>query len=447
MRRAIEQQLLQWKGSERRKPLVLRGARQVGKTHSLQHFGRQYYKNIAYLNFEETASAAQLFLPDLDPKRIISEISLMLDVPIVPAETLIVFDEVQACPNALAGLKYFAEKANEYHIVAAGSLLGIKLGNPAGFPVGKVNFLDLFPLSFREFLDVLDKTRLREFIDSIDKLIPLPVPVHEQLTHLLKVYTFTGGMPEVVKHYQENQDLRTVRTIQKEVLDAYLLDFSKYADPREIMKISTVWNQVQSQLAKENKKFIFSAVRKSARGREYENAVQWLLDAGLIYKSVKISTPRLPVEAYTQSNIFKIYLLDVGLLAAMADMPARILIEGDRLFTEFKGAFIENLAAVTLVGQHRKQLYYWTSQSRAEVDFIVPYQHELYPLEVKAGIATKKKSLLAYHDKYQPPKLVRTTLMNLRQDGRIVNIPLYLLHRFPSIILGEVDDNPPSLSL
>ena len=439
MRRDIEQQLLQWKTSERRKPLVLRGARQVGKTHSLQYFGRQYYKHVAYLNFEEAASASQLFLTDLDAHRIISEISLMLDMPIIPAETLIIFDEVQACPNALASLKYFAEKANHYHIAAAGSLLGVKLGKPAGFPVGKVNFLDLFPLSFCEFLDVLDKARLREYIDCIEKLTPLPAPVHEQLTHLLKVYTFTGGMPEVVKHYRENQDLRTVRTIQKEVLDAYLLDFSKHADPREIMKISTVWNQVPSQLAKENKKFIFSAVRKSARGRDYENAVQWLLDAGLIYKSMKISAPRLPVEAYSQHNIFKIYLLDSGLLAAMADLPARILVEGDRLFTEFKGAFIENLAAVTLVGQHRKQLYYWASQSRAEVDFIVPYRHELYPLEVKAGISTKKKSLLAYHDKYHPPKLVRTTLINLRQDGRVINIPLYLLHRFPAIILGDAN--------
>ncbi len=437
MRRDIEQQLLQWKSSDRRKPLVLRGARQTGKTYSLKYFGQQHYKHVVYLNFEETASASQLFQSDLDPQRIISEISLMLDMPIVPADTLIVFDEVHACPNALTSLKYFAEKANDYHVAAAGSLLGVKLGKPASFPVGKVNFLDLYPLSFCEFLDALDKSRLREYIDSIDNLAPLPVPIHEQLIYLLKVYTFTGGMPEVVMHYRENQDLRTVRTIQKEVLDAYLLDFSKHADPRELMKISTVWNQVQCQLAKENKKFIFSAVRKSARGRDYENAIQWLLDAGLIYKSVKISAPRLPLEAYAQSNIFKIYLLDVGLLAAMADMPARIMIEGDRLFTEFKGAFIENLAAVTLVGKHGKQLYYWASQSIAEVDFVVPYQHELYPLEVKAGISRRKKSLLAYDDKYHPPKLVRTTLMNLRQDGKIINIPLYLLHRFPEIVLGK----------
>ena len=437
MRRDIEQNLLQWKGSDRRKPLVLRGARQTGKTYSLREFGQQCYKRLAYLNFEETVSASQLFQADLDPQRIISEISLMLDMPIVPAETLIVFDEIQACPNALTSLKYFAEKAGEHHVAAAGSLLGVKLGKPASFPVGKVNFLDLYPLSFCEFLDALDKNRLREHIDSVDRLSPLPVPIHEQLTHLLKVYTYTGGMPEVVMHYRENQDLRTVRTIQKEVLDAYLLDLSKHADPREVMKISTVWNQVQSQLAKENKKFIFSAVRKSARGRDYENAIQWLLDAGLIYKSVKISAPRLPVEAYAQSNIFKIYLLDPGLLAAMADIPARILVEGDRLFTEYKGAFIENLAAATLVGAHGKQLYYWASDNLAEVDFVVPYEHVLYPLEVKAGISRKKKSLLAYDDRYHPSRLVRTTLMNLRQDGRIINIPLYLLHRFPEIILAE----------
>ena len=409
MQRDIKQHLLQWKDSDRRKPLVLRGARQTGKTYSLREFGQQHYKRLAYLNFEETASASQLFQADLDPYRIISEIGLMLDLPIVPGETLIFFDEIQACPNALTSLKYFAEKAGEYHVAAAGSLLGVKLGKPASFPVGKVNFLDLYPLSFCEFLDALDKSRLREHIDSIDRLNPLPAPIHEQLIQLLKVYTFTGGMPEAVMRYRENQDLHSVRTIQREVLDAYLLDFSKHAEPREVMKISTVWNQVQSQLAKENKKFIFSAVRKGARGRDYENAIQWLLDAGLIYKSVKISAPRLPVEAYAQSNIFKIYLLDPGLLAAMADIPARILIEGDRLFTEYKGAFIENLAAATLVGAHGKQLYYWASENMAEVDFVVPYEHNLYPLEVKAGISRKKKSLLAYDDRYHPSRLVRTT--------------------------------------
>lgn len=436
MRRDIEQRFLRWKGSKRRKPLVLRGARQTGKTYSLKEFGRRHYRHLAYLNFEEMMSAAQLFLADLDPHRIISEASLMLDLSITPAETLIVFDEVQACPNALTSLKYFAEKAGEYHVAAAGSLLGVKLNRPAGFPVGKVNFLDLYPLSFCEFLDALDKNRLREYIDSIDSLNPLPAPIHEQLAYLLKIYTFTGGMPEVVAHYRENRDLPSIRTIQKEVLDAYLLDFSKHASPHEVMKISTVWGQVQSQLAKQNKKFIFSAVRKSARGRDYENAIQWLLDAGLIYKSVKISVPRLPIEAYTQSNIFKVYLLDPGLLAAMADIPARILIEGDRLFTEYKGAFIENLAAVILVGRQGKPLYYWASQSLAEVDFVVPYQYELYPLEVKAGASKRKKSLLAYDNRYRPARLVRTTPMNLRQDGRIINIPLYLLHRFPEIVLN-----------
>ena len=232
MRRDIEQNLLQWKGSDRRKPLVLRGARQTGKTYSLREFGQQRYKRLAYLNFEETASASQLFQADLDPQRIISEISLMLDMPIVPAETLIVFDEVQACPNALTSLKYFAEKVDEYHVAAAGSLLGVKLGKPASFPVGKVNFLDLYPLSFCEFLDALDKSRLREYIDSFNELSPLPVPIHEELIHLLRVYTFTGGMPEAVMNYRENQDLRSVRTIQREVLDALLAGLFQACRPR-----------------------------------------------------------------------------------------------------------------------------------------------------------------------------------------------------------------------
>ena len=434
MKRDIEQQLLEWKSSNRRKPLILRGARQVGKTWCLQSFGREHYSQVAYLNFEEMPLASQLFLADLTPQRIVTEIGLLLDISITPGNTLIILDEIQACSEALNSLKYFFEKANEYHVAAAGSLLGIKLNRPRSFPVGKVNFLDLFPLSFSEFLEAMGKTKLRQYISNIDSLEPLSGPIHEQLIGLLKHYTYTGGMPEVVGHYSETKDLRTVREIQKEVLDAYLLDFSKHAEPHEVMKITTVWKQIHSQLAKENKKFIFSAIRKSARGRDYETAIQWLLDAGLIYKALNISTPKVPLDTYTQENIFKIYLLDVGLLGALTDLPVSILVEDDRLFTEFRGAFIENLVATILAPNNDKKLYYWSSQNRAEVDFIVPHELNLYPLEVKAGISRKKKSLLVYGAKFSPPQLCRTTLMNLRKDGKIINIPLYLLHRFTDLV-------------
>lgn len=433
MKRDIEQQLLQWKHSDRRKPLILRGARQVGKTWCLQSFGDQYYKQVAYLNFEEMPSASKLFLADLTPQRIIEEIGLLLDINITASDTLIILDEIQSCSEALNSLKYFSEKANEYHVATAGSLLGIKLRKSRSFPVGKVNFLDLYPLSFSEFLDAQGKTALRNYIDKIDSPQPISEPIHEQLIELLKRYTYTGGMPEVVRHYGEHNDLGTVRTIQKEVLDAYLLDFSKHAEPSEVMKITTVWNQIHSQLAKENKKFVFSAIRKSARGRDYETAIQWLLDAGLIYKATHISTPKIPIDAYAQDNIFKIYLLDVGLLGAMTNLPTSVLVEDDRLFTEFKGAFIENLAATMLAPMNDKALYYWTSKSRAEVDFVVPHELDLYPLEVKAGISKMKKSLLVYGEKFDTKQLTRTTLMNLRKDGNITNIPLYLLSRFTDL--------------
>lgn len=429
MKRDIERALLEWKHSDRRKPLILRGARQVGKTFCLQAFGRQHYTNVAYLNFEEMKSAAQLFHADLNPERIITEIGLLLDMPIVAGETLIFMDEIQASPEALNSLKYFAEKSNEHHIVTAGSLLGVKLQGSRSFPVGKVNFLDLYPMSFCEFLEALGKAPLRQYIDEVEELAPISAPIHEQLNSLLKTYTFTGGMPEVVQHYSKKLDLRAVRAIQSEILDAYLLDFSKHAKPSEVIKITTIWQQIQSQLGKENKKFIFSAIRKSARGREYEDAIQWLLDAGLIYKALHISAPKLPIDAYTKSTTFKIYLLDVGLLGAMGELPASTLVEGDRLFTEFKGALIENLVAMMLACESKNKLYYWSSGNQAEVDFVVPHGLNFYPLEVKAGISSKKKSLLVYGEKYDVPHLTRTTLMNLRKNGKITNIPLYLLHR------------------
>ena len=438
MKRDISKKLLKWKESDRRKPLILRGARQVGKTWSLHSFGEEHYQNIAYLNFEELPLASQLFKNDLNPHRIILEIGLMLDIDILPHDTLIIFDEIQACSEALNSLKYFHENANDYHLVSAGSLLGIKLNKLKSFPVGKVNFLDLYPMSFCEFLDAIGKHKLRHYIDNvnfeIENLAIISEPIHQQLVDLLKNYTFVGGMPEVVKHFCSNNNLRSVRAIQNEILDAYLLDFSKHVFAHEVMKITTIWSQIHSQLAKENKKFIFSAIKKSARGREYESAFMWLEDAGLVYKSTNVTSAKIPIDAYSHANVFKIFLLDVGLLGAMSNLPVSILVEDKRLFTEFKGAFIENLIATILAPMNNKKLFYWTSKNQAEVDFIIPYKLDIYPLEVKAGISKKKKSLLVYNDKFNPPLLTRTTLRNLRKDGNVVNIPLYLMHRFYDIV-------------
>ena len=334
--------------------------------------------------------------------------------------------EYKQCPQANS-LKYFYEEANDYHVAAAGSLLGVKTSQEQGFPVGKVNFLDLYPLSFFEFLTATNNEQLRIYLEEYESFDPLPLPLHEKLILLLKYYLFIGGMPEAVAEYIKHENVTVVREVQVEILNAYERDFAKHAPPHEIMKITTVWNQVHRQLAKENKKFIFSAIRKSARGRDYEDAIQWLIDAGLIYKSYLVESPKFPLSTYAQTTIFKIFLSDVGLLGAQSSLSARTIIEGNLLFTEFKGALTENYIAQELIASHNKKLYYWTSAGIAKIDFLLEEDHEIYPLEVKAGENQKKKSLLVYGQKYSSSILYRATLMNLKADSKIVNYPLYLI--------------------
>lgn len=429
MKRDIYRRLEEWKRSERRKPLVLNGARQVGKTYALKHFGKTSYKKMAYLNFEKDEKLSQYFENTLDPKQLIKIISIHTETEIEPHNTLLVFDEIQNCPKALNSLKYFCEEAHEYHVAAAGSLLGVKTAGIQGFPVGKVNFLHLYPLTFFEFLSALGQEKTRVFLEEYQTVEPIPNPLHEKLIHLLKLYFFIGGMPEAVAEYARNEKLHVVREIQLEILSAYERDFSKHAPPHEIMKITTVWNQVHRQLAKENKKFIFAAIRKSARGREYEEAIQWLLDAGLIHKSCLVETPKFPLSAYADNDIFKVFLLDVGLLGAKSNLSPQVIIDGDLLFTEFKGALTENYAAQELLASKHQKPFYWASEGSAEVDFLIEEDHGIFPLEVKAGASQKKKSLLVYSQKYAPSKLLRATTMNLKHDGSLYNYPLYLICR------------------
>jgi predicted AAA+ superfamily ATPase len=429
MKRDIYQLLEEWKRSPRRKPLVLNGARQVGKTYALKHFGKTSYEKMAYLNFEKDEKLAQYFEGTLDPKQLIKILSIHTEIEIGPHHTLLVLDEIQECPRALNSLKYFCEEANEYHIVAAGSLLGVKTAGEKGFPVGKVNFLHLYPLTFFEFLSALGHEPTRLFLEKYQTYEPIPNPMHEKLIHLLKIYFFIGGMPEAVAEYAKRESLSVVREIQQEILSAYEKDFAKHAPPNEIMNITTVWKQVHRQLAKENKKFIFAAIRKSARGRDYEEAIQWLSDAGLIHKSYLVASPKFPLSAYADNNIFKVFLADVGLLGAQSNLSPQILIDGDLLFTEFKGALTENYVAQELIATQHKEPYYWTSEGIAEVDFLIEEGHEIYPLEVKAGASQKKKSLLVYNQKYAPSKLIRATPMNLKHNGDIYNYPLYLISR------------------
>ena len=431
MKRDIYKLLDGWKQSERRKPLVLNGARQVGKTYALKHFGRASYEKTAYLNFEKDEKLGQYFEETLDPKQLIKILSIHTEIEIEPDNTLLIFDEIQNCPTALNSLKYFCEEADAYHVVAAGSLLGVKTAGEKGFPVGKVNFLDLYPLTFFEFLSALGQEQTRRFLEEYETFEPLPNPIHEKLLQLLKLYLFIGGMPEAVAEYAKTEKINSVREIQLEILQAYEKDFSKHAPSNEIMQITTVWNQIHRQLAKENKKFMFSAIRKSARGRDYEEAIQWLADAGLIHKSYLVEAPKFPLSAYADTNTFKIFLEDVGLLGAQSNLSPQIMIDGDRLFTEFKGALTENYVAQELIASKRRKPYYWASEGIAEIDFLIEEDHEIYPLEVKAGASQKKKSLLVYHQKYAPSKLIRATSMNLKHDGNIYNYPLYLISRCP----------------
>lgn len=433
MKRDIYKKLLEWKQSKRRKPLVLRGARQVGKTYILKEFAKNEYDNYVYLDFEDDPILDAYFAHRFDKEKIISTLSVYGGVKVSPGSTLLIFDEVQASNRALNALKYFHDFANEYHIAAAGSLLGIKLGGKGAFPVGKVTFQDLYPLSFLEFADVIGKNTLRGLIEDSSDFEPFPEPFHFELIELLKYYYFTGGMPEAVAVYCETKDFHDTRKVQKDILDTYMLDFAKHADKNEVMKISAVWRSIPVHLSKENKKFVFSAVKKSARGRDYETALQWLLDAGLIYKSYNISTPKIPLDAYANTNIFKVFLLDVGLLGAMSRLSSDVLINGNNIFTHFYGALVENYVAQQLQCKFPGDLYYWTSPGKAEVDFVFSFNDRIYPLEVKAGFYPQSKSMKVYNEKYRPDMLSRTSLLNLKKNGTSCNYPLYAISLFPQL--------------
>ncbi len=428
MKRDIYRELLAWKNSARRKPLLLKGARQTGKTYILQQFGKNEYDNVHYFNFESDPILTSFFQRDLKPDRILNDLAIYSRSRIHPEKDLIIFDEIQQSNNALNSLKYFFENAGEYHIGAAGSLLGVKLSQPLSFPVGKVNFLTLHPMTFLEFLTGTGEDRYRELLENLETPSPLAIGFHQELIDLLKRYYVIGGMPEVVNYYAESGDLLGVRSIQQEILNSYALDYAKYATGSDIPKLSQVWESIPTQLARENKKFVFSAMKKSARGREYENAITWLEDAGLILRAFNISTAKKPLQGYVDRNSFKIYMLDIGLLGAMTNMSIELFAQGDKLFTEYKGAFVENYVAQQLAAMKRS-LYYWSrSSGTAELDFILETTDSILPLEVKAGINPKSKSLLSYDDRFHPPLLLRSTLLNLKRDGKIINIPLYALN-------------------
>ncbi len=340
---------------------------------------------------------------------------------------------IEECPNALNCLKYFCEAAPDHHVVAAGSLLGVKLSHVKGFPVGKVDFLTLYPFSFSEFLEACNESSLKDFIQELDHAMPLPPNLHEKLIMHFKEYLFVGGMPEAVAEYITSQSTSKVRDIQRAILNAYSLDFAKHAPKSDVMKINQVWNCIPAQLAKENKKFIYSAIRTGGRAKEFAGALQWLEEAGLIHRVRLISMPRVPLAAYADISAFKIYLVDVGLLGAMTNLSPKALLQENELFQEFRGSITENYIAQELIHSDY-QLFYWTSKGKAEVDFIIEHEGTVYPLEVKSGSSSKKKSLKVYQDSYQPTQLIRSSSMNLRQDGDLLNCPLYLIEELPKFL-------------
>lgn len=426
MNRDIYKDLLEWKRSPRRKPLLLKGARQTGKTYLLKDFGKKEYENLFYFNFEEDPKLAGFFADNLKPDNILENLSLSVGRKIRPETDLIVFDEIQNSNNALNSLKYFEEDAGQFHVAAAGSLLGVKLSVPKSFPVGKVNFLDLHPMTFLEFLNAVGKSGYRDMLERLDQASPLPEPLHEELIGLLRKYYFIGGMPEAVRHYSEKNDFFEVGKIHTEILNSYILDFAKHAPSSDIPRLTDLWNSIPAQLAKENRKFMFSAVKKSARARDYESALLWLEQAGLIYKAFLLSTCKSPLSGYFDRGHFKVYLLDVGLLCSMAGVSPSVVAKGEALFNEFGGAFVENYVAQQLASSGRAPLYYWKNDAGiAEIDFIREREGFVYPLEVKAGTNIRSKSLKSFDDRFQPKFLLRTTLKNLKQDGKTINIPLY----------------------
>jgi len=428
MKRDAHSQLVTWKRSPTRKPLLMRGARQTGKTYLLKAFGSQEYAFTHYFNFEKTPDLRGFFTKDLDPHRIVRELSIFSGRKIEPHNSLIVFDEIQVCNAALNALKYFQEDAGQYHVAAAGSLLGVTLSKPRSFPVGKVDFVDIFPMTFLEFLDGIDASPYRHVVEQHSDPSPFPDPFHHALQDLLRTYYFVGGMPEAVRTFADHRDLDKVRTVQHAIMNAYVLDFAKYAPTQDIPKLSAIWESIPKHLSRENKKFIFSAVAQSARARDYEDAIIWLEKAGLILRVFAVETARLPLKGYADRRCFKVYALDVGLLGALAGTAPQLAVQGDRLFAAYRGALVENFVAQQLAATLRGDLHYWRSAGgKAEVDFVIEQKGVVLPLEVKAGINPKSKSLRSFDTQFAPPVRLRTTLLNLMRDDQTLNIPLYAI--------------------
>ena len=444
MKRLIMSKLLAWKNSPYRKPLILKGVRQVGKTWILKEFGKLYYKNIAYFNFDENKEYKQFFETTKSVERILQNLMLASGQKIEAENTLIIFDEVQDCPEVINSMKYFCENAPQYHVACAGSLLGITLAKPSSFPVGKVNFMQINPMNFTEFLLANGDENLAKYIEQIDKIEPIPDAFFNPLYEKLKMYYVTGGMPESVLMWAKARDVNAMQDTLFEIITAYERDFAKHPNVSEFPKISMIWNSIPSQLARENKKFLYKVVKNGARAREYEDALQWLVSAQLVYKVYRNTAPSLPIAAYDDVSAFKIYLADVGLLRRLSQLAPTAFAEGNRLFTEFKGALTENYVLQALLTQFEVMPRYWSQTNPPyEVDFLIQRENDIFPIEVKSEANINSRSLKKFKELFpnQTKLRIRFSLNNLRLDDDMLNIPLFMVDYTDKLIELALKEN------
>ncbi len=426
--RDVTQQLLAWKNSSDRKPLIVRGARQIGKSWAVEDFGRRYYEHLAVFNFDRKRELAEVFEKTKEPSRLIHELAFFTEVPLLPEKTLLFFDEIQECKEALNALKYFCEDAPEYHIIAAGSLLGVAIneGN-FSFPVGKVNFLQMFPVSFKEYLRAADAVLFRQLDSLAGGEEPLPTVVFNRAEEYYHAYQVCGGLPLSARSMIWSKGIETVEKVLEENLMAYEIDFSKHALQADIPRIHAIWKSTPEQLSRENNKFVYRVVREGARAREYEKALQWLVDAGMIYQVKLCEKPELPLSFYENSSAFKVYLLDIGLLRKLSKLPAEIFVSASQLFTEFKGAVAENFVLTSLLAQGFAMPSYWTLQgNKAEVDFLIAKGLSVIPIEVKSDRRISGKSFAEYDKKYHPDLRIRFSMNNIKKDGNLLNLPIFM---------------------
>jgi len=433
MKRDVLTKLIDWKNKDKRKPLIVNGVRQCGKTFILESFADTCYEDKAYFNFEKDSSLAEIFENNYDTERIILELSLVHGKAIKPESTLVIFDEIQECSRAITSLKYFCENAPQYHIACAGSLLGIHL-KKTSFPVGKVDLITMYPMSFSEFVRAMGEEMLADFIDDYSRGTKIPEAVGNKYTALLKQYYVVGGMPEAVQAWCDTKDIGRVEDIQQTIIDSYEHDFAKHADIKDFPKLTAIWKSIPEQLAKPNNKFIFSHVKKGWRAKDLEDALLWLVNAGLVYKVCKIEKPYMPLSAYKDDTAFKLYLADVGILRKLSRLPASVIIDSSPIYTEFKGALTENFVLNELVKSSDDDIYYWVSGNQAEVDFITQCGVSIVPIEVKAEKNVKARSLAEYRKKYEPEYSVKTSMKNDTSGKEVLNVPLYLISKLNQII-------------